>query len=29
VSLRQQRAQAEALGVRVGPDVQRHRTDPL
>ena len=29
VSLRQQRAQAQALGVPTGPDVQRHRTDPL
>ena len=29
VSLRQQRAQAQALGVATGPDVQRHRTDPL
>lgn len=29
VSLRQQRAQAEALGVRTGPDVQRHRTEPV
>lgn len=29
VSLRQQRAQAHALGVPTGPDVQRHRTTPL
>lgn len=29
VSLRQQRTQAQALGVATGPDVQRHRHDPL
>lgn len=29
VSLRQQRAQAQALGVHTGPDVQRHRAGPL